>query len=77
MRAEILQHFPFIVKHLMIWFEPGLYLNLFLAAMSHTLGMVNAYEQLFTEKVQASVFSSTLESVERPLWGMNATYIVN
>ena len=50
-RAEILRHFPFIVKHLMIWFEPRLYLNLFLAAVSHTLGMVNAYEQLFSENL--------------------------
>lgn len=49
MKSEILRHFPSVVRHIMIWYEPGLYLNTFLAAVSHTLGMAGAMQELFME----------------------------
>lgn len=55
MKSEILRHFPFIVRHIMIWFEPGLYLNTFLTGISHTLGMVGAMRELFMENLSYTI----------------------
>lgn len=49
MKAEVLQHFPFLVKYIMIWFEPGLYLNMFLEGVSHTLSMNEAVTELLED----------------------------
>jgi hypothetical protein len=54
-KSEVLRHFPFIVHHIMIWFDPGMYLNTFLAAVSHTLGMAGAVQQLFMESLSHAV----------------------
>jgi len=55
MRAEVLQHFPYIVRQIMIWCDPGLYLNTFLAAVSHTLCMAGAMQELFIENLSYSL----------------------
>lgn len=51
MRAEVLRHFSYLVKHIMIWFDPGLYLTTFLAAVSHTLKMAGAIQELLMENL--------------------------
>ena len=51
MRAEVLKHFSYIVKQVLIWYDPGAYLNTFLAGVSHSLGMKGAVEQLMMENL--------------------------
>lgn len=50
-RSKVLQHFLYIVKHVMMWFDPGLYLNSLLSAVSQALGTMDAVEQLLIENL--------------------------
>lgn len=50
-KAGVLRRFLYVVKHLMLWFEPGHYLTAFLTAVSHTLRLGGAVEQLLMENL--------------------------
>ena len=62
MKAEVLKHFPYIVKQIMTWFDPGLYLNHFLTGVKLCLGMGKAIEHLLMENL-----TYTLEH-KLPVW---------
>ena len=75
MKAEVLQHFPFLVKYIMIWFEPGLYLNTLLTAVSHTLGMDEAVDQLLMDNLASSLEHKAPVGIETfKLWNHETKY---
>ena len=75
MQAHVLRRFPFVVKHVMTWFEPGLYLNLLLGAVSHTLGMAGAVEELFAEELSSAVEQRLTLGIDTfKLWGKRDVY---
>ncbi len=49
MKAKVFEHFPYIVKHIILWFEPGLCLNSLLLAVSHSLVLLGGIEKLFMD----------------------------
>ena len=46
MKSKIIEHFPYIVKNLITWFVPGLYLGLFLAGVASCLNIAGVVEAL-------------------------------
>ena len=53
-QAEVLEHFSYIVKQLMLWVEPGQYLNKFLDGIRYCLMMPSAIEVLFLSDIEAN-----------------------
>lgn len=56
MKAHVLRRFSYIVLRLMMWQDPGLYVNSFLAGVYYVLRMVGAVTELISENI-----SHTLE----------------
>ena len=54
-RSDLLKRFPYVVKHLMTWFEPGAYLNHLLRAVYRTLHLHNALEHLLMDNLSESL----------------------
>lgn len=52
--AEVVRHFSSVVKHLMIWVEPGQYLNHFLAGIRYCVDIPGAMQELFLDDIDYS-----------------------
>ena len=52
-RAAIVEHFSYIIKRLMLWVEPGLYLNQFLEGIRYCVDIPGAMEYLFLSDIES------------------------
>ena len=55
MDSKILEHFMFVVKNLMTWFDPGLFLSLFLVAVMRCLKIRGAMESLVMKDLHHAI----------------------
>ena len=54
-KSGLLKNFPYVIKHLMIWYEPGSYLNRFLSAVTSCLCLFNALEHLLMDNLSQCI----------------------
>ena len=53
-RASVVEHFSYIIKHLMVWVEPGQYVNQFLEGMRYCVDIPGAVEELFLSDIESA-----------------------